>query len=333
MGKYTILIFLVGLGLFLSNAVNGQSNIDKTSELMKETKWKYTYALHLESNTIIHQAESFYEYFLYFRYNYQYQEFLNGKTKNGNWSLNDRVLFYQFRNIKKFEIAELSKNKLVLEFTQANAKGTYQYHFIRVETAEAPFLRPSNQLPEVNVEAIDTRPKEEKKKWWVFGKRKKKKEKAQEEEKLTYLNIELIGGGYYGGLDPVLRDFIRIKSNGRLIKEFKSINSGLIVTKKNVPRSELEEFVDWVEKEGYFGFERMYDCQTATCAKRKRVKPTPIPLRIAITKGSLRKVITISIWGKDENKINYVDYPPVLDEIIDYVQRMGHRAERPVAGK
>lgn len=332
MGRYTIFIFLIGSGLFFSNPINGQVGSDKIGELLKETKWKYTYALHLESNTIIHQAESFYEYFLYFKYDYRYQEFLNGKTKNGNWSLNDRELFYKFRNIKKFEIAELSKNKLVLEFTQANAKGTYQYHFIRVETAEAPFIRPANQLPEINVEAIDIRPKEEKKKWWVFGKRKKKKEKVQE-EKLTYLNIELIGGGYYGGLDPVLRDFIHIKSDGRLIKEYKSINSGLITTKKNIPRSELEEFVDWVEKEGYFDFERMYDCKTASCANRKRKKPTPIPLRIAITKGSRRKVITISIWGKDENKINYVDYPPILDEIIDYVQRMGHRAERPVAGK
>ena len=332
MGNYTIHTFLFGLGLLFSSAIHSQVDSEKIGELLKETKWKYTYALHLESNTIIHQAESFYEYFLYFKYDYRYEEFLNGKTNKGNWSLNQRVLFYKFRNIKKFEIAELSKSKLVLEFTQTNAKGTYQYHFIRVETAEAPFLRPANQLPEVNVEAIDTRPKEEKKKWWVFGKRKKKKEK-QKEEKLTYLNVELIGGGYYGGMDKVLRDFIHIKSDGRLIKEFKSVNNGLIVTKKNIPRSELEEFVDWVEKEGYFDFERMYDCKTAMCANRKRKKPTPIPLRIAITKGSRRKVITISVWGMDENKTRYLEYPPVLDDIIDYVQRLGHRAEQSVVGK
>ncbi|MEZ4979999.1 MAG: hypothetical protein R2769_00105 [Saprospiraceae bacterium] len=34
----------------------------------------------------------------------------------------------------------MTKNLLVLEFNQPNAKGTYQYHFVR-ETSEAPFIR------------------------------------------------------------------------------------------------------------------------------------------------------------------------------------------------
>jgi len=335
MSKSILHILFIGLGLFFLTPVNGQTDGLKVSDILMETKWKYTYALHLESNTIIHQAETFYEFFLYFKYDYRYEEFLNGKISKGNWSLNDRELFYQFRNIKKFEIAELSKNKLILEFTQPNAKGTYQYHFVQVETVDAPFLRPANQLPEVNVEAVDPRPKKEKNKWWVFGKRKKKKEREAELAKKmqTYINVELIGGGYYGGMDPVLRDFVHIKSDGRLIKEYKSVNNGLIVTKKNIPRAELEEFVKWVEKEGYFEYERMYDCKTAMCLARKRKKPTPIPLRIAITKGSRRKVVTVSIWGLDENKTRYVDYPPALDKIIDVVQRMGHRLEDQVVRK
>ncbi len=312
--------------------------------LLMETNWKYTYALHLESNTIIHQAENFYDYYLYFRYDFIYEQYLNEVISKGNWSIKDRELFYPFKNIKKFEVAELSKNKLALEFTQPNAKGTYQYHFVRVETAEAPFKKPANQLPEVQVEANDLRSAAQKKKWWAFNKKEKKrkwwqfgkrKEKQPEEsaEDLTYINIELIGGGYYGGIDPVLRDFIRIKSNGRLIKEFKSVEHGLIVTKKNIPRSELEAFVEWTMNEGYFDFERIYDCTTASCLKRKRKKPTPIPLRLAITYGSKRKVITISIWGKDETKAQYVDYPPALDKIIDTIQKMAHRAESSVAGK
>lgn len=314
------------------------------NDLLPETKWKYTYALHLESNTIIHQAENFYDYYIYFRYDFIYEEFLNGKISKGNWSLNERDLFYPFKNIKKFEIAELSKNKLVLEFLQPNAKGTYQYHFMRVETDATPFVKPANLLPEVNVEADDLRPSEERKKWWVFNKKEKKKrwnpfkkrnkrKKVEDVPEGPYINIELIGGGYYGGINPVLRDFIHIKSDGRLVKEFKSVENGLLVTKKNIPRAELESFVEWIKKEGYFDFERMYDCETTACANRKRKKPTPIPLRVAVTYGERRKVITISIWGEDENKIRYVDYPPVLDEIIDMVQKFAHRAEAPVVGR
>ena len=48
-----------------------------------------------------------------------------------------------------------------------------------------------------------------------FGIRKKKRKKRQEifEEKPIYINIELTGGGYYGGIDPVLKDIIHIKSD------------------------------------------------------------------------------------------------------------------------
>ena len=331
--SFILILFLIG---FFSVSGSGQAPVKGVRDLLPETKWKYTYALHLESNTIIHRAENFYDFYLYFRYDYIYEQYLNGKISRGNWSLKDRELFYPFKNIKKFEVAELSKKKLILEFNQPNAKGTYQYHFIRVETPETPFIKPANQLPEVNVEAEDLRPVAERKKWWVFNKKKRKKSRRKNKEtvdKGPYINVELIGGGYYGGINPVLRDFIHIKSDGRLIKEFKSIENGLIVTKKNIPREELMSFVEWVKKEGFFDFERMYDCKTINCSNRKRRKPTPIPLRLAITLGNQRKVITISIWGEDETKTQYVDYPPVLNEIIDVVQKFAHRTESKVVGR
>lgn len=335
--KYFISGFLL---LFASILVSGQEPTPETTasnlvqiddRLLIEAKWRYTYALHVESNTIIHQAENFYDFYLFLRYNYTYEQYLNGQFSKGNWSIHDRTLFYSFKHIKKFEFVELTKKKLVLEFTQSNAKGTYQYHFVRVETKDAPFVRGPYELPEVNVEAIDPRRKKDSEPWWAFGRKKSKKEKEPEEQvKQTYINVELIGGGYYGGIDPVLRDFIHIKNDGRLVKEFKSVNSGLIINKKDIPRAELEQFVEWVRKQGFFEMERIYDCETAICQKRKQQKPTPIPLRLAITEGSRRKVVTISIWGKDENNIHYVDYPPALDNIIDAIQKMGHRLEEPM---
>ena len=309
--------------------------------LFVESKWKYTYTRHAESNTIIHKADKNYEFFLYFRYDYTYQEFLNGKFTRGNWSLNGRSLFYSFQHVNKFDIVQLNKSVLVLEFTQKNSKGKYQYHFVRVDSKAAPFLKPANELPEVLVEADgdDSKPggsigkKKKKKDWLALLKRKPRKPETPVGPTPVYISVELIGGGYYGGIDPVLKDFIQIKTDGRLIKEYQSVYNGLLVTKKNIPRQELEMFADYVVKQGFFDFERAYDCPDQYCQKRKGDKPTPIPLRLAITYGQRKKMVTIAIWGKDDLGIRYVDYPAQMDNIIDAIQRMANRLEEPVVKK
>ena len=291
--------------------------------LFAETQWRYTYALHVESNTIIHKAEQYYDYFLWFRYDYTYQEFLNGKLSRGNWSLNERTLFYSFKHIGKFEIFEVGRKTLVLEFNQPNAKGTYQYHFVRVNSAETPFERPANELPEVLVE--ETLRGQGQPQRFAFGKKRKRRREAEQRAKEgngKQINIELIGGGYYGGIDPVQRDYIHIKNDGRLVKEFQSVHNGLVVTKRSIPRAELEQFAEYVFHQGFFETERMFDCDSPVCEKRKRNKPTPIPLRLAVTYGDQRKVITISVYGMDDKKMRYVDYPSSLDNIIDAIRKM-----------
>ena len=130
------------------------------------TKWKYTYTLHVESNTIIHQAEEDYRYFIHFRYDYIYEQFLNDEMTRGRWQLDGSMLDYSFRHIDQFEVAEVNKKLLVLEFKQANSKGTYRYYYLRVENNEAPFVKPSNELPDVIVETADPR----KRGWLSFGK-------------------------------------------------------------------------------------------------------------------------------------------------------------------
>ena len=293
-----------------------------------ETKWRYTYAIHLESNTIIHQAENFYDYYLHFRYNYTYEQYLNGTMTRGTWSLGGSELFYSFKHIKKFEIAEINKNKLILEFTQSNSKGTYQYHFVRVDSKDAPFVKPKNELPDVIVETPNL--KKDKNRRLTFNKKKNKRNKRKKnepEKKQVYISIELIGGGYYGGIDPVLKDYIYIKSNGRLIKEFKSLHGGLVVTKKDIPREEIEQFAEYIIAQKFFDFESVYDCQSSLCQTRKRNKPTPIPLRLAVAYGSRKKVVTVSIWGDDVDNLKYVDYPSALDNIVEAIQRMAHRLD------
>ena len=158
----------------------------------------------------------------------------------GPWSLNGSMLDYKFKKIEQFEIALITKQTLVLEFNQPNAKGTYQYHFVRVESKDAPFVKPANELPDVIVERLN--PAERRRRLAARRKAKKRKKRKGPVKDQKYISIELIGGGFYGGMDPVLRDYIHIKSNGRLVKEFKSSRKGLVVTKKKYSSGRIRRF-------------------------------------------------------------------------------------------
>lgn len=289
------------------------------------TKWRYSYTLHFESNTVVHQSEKEYQYYLYFKYDFTFEQYLNQKNSKGTWSLNGSTLYYPFRNIKKFEIAQINANTLVLEFQQPNSQGTYQYHFVAVESKDAPFARPANELEEVTVYAQT----KNKRRWWqAFRKGGDPLNPSVGVRKDPVpIQIELTGGGFYGGIDPVVKDYIQIKSDGRLIREYQSINQPLMVTKKNISRQELEEFAEYITQNKFFEMQRIYDCNSAQCEKRKMNKPTPIPLRLMITYGDKKKVVTIGIWGQDQNRVRYVDYPQSLDYIIDAIQRFANRIE------
>ncbi len=320
--------------LYAQQPVRGYDWKLPDERLLVESKWRYTYTLHAPSNTIIHRADRQYDYYLYFRFDYSYQQYLNGKLTLGNWSLDGRTLYYSFQNVEKFTVAQLTSNKLILEFNPPNGKGAFQYHFIRVNSDEAPFPRPANELPEVIVEALKpSKQSSSEPRKGLFSWLRRKEPRAKPHKDLVEINIELIGGGYYGGIDPVVKDYIRIKSDGRLIQEFQSLNGGLYINKKNIPREELEQFIEWVAKQGFFKMEKMYDCTDPLCFQRKAQKPVPIPLRLSITYGNVRKVVTIAIWGEDDRKIRYVDYPVELDAIIDAIQRMAHRLEEPLVRK
>jgi hypothetical protein len=299
---------------------NAQSFFSYNATALRETKWRYSYMLHVESNAVLHKAEKSYQYFLYFRFDQSFQQFLNGNYMMGAWQLADNQLNYAFQNIEKFKVYSLNTEELVLEFERPNQKGHFQYYFVNAEE-DHPFPRPTNELPLVKVKEkrLFNIP------WWArpVDKSKGKTPIATP----TYINIELVGGGYMGSLDPVTRDYIHIKSDGRLIQEYKSASKGLVTNKKNIPRQELERFCEFVLSQNFFDYEREYDCKDLACESRKKYKPAPIPLRLSIAYGNRKKVVTISIWGMDERRMRYVDYPPALDNIIDAIQRFANRME------
>ena len=124
--KYCLIAYFLCLFPFLALAQK-QDKVGETSffavneRKIVETKWRYTYAMHLESNTVIHQADEDYNFFLYFKYDYTYEQFLNGEFDKGIWSINDDELFYKFKHINKFVINDIDKEKLILEFNQPNS--------------------------------------------------------------------------------------------------------------------------------------------------------------------------------------------------------------------
>ena len=314
-----------------------------------ETKWKYTYTAHVETNNIVHKADESYNYYLHLRHDYSFEHYLNGKKAEGPWVLNEEQneIFYKFRNIRWWRIAELTRQNMALEFSLGNA--SYQYHYVLVTDEDAPFVKRANELPDIDVLGNGERKainkirdivSRDRKGRDARRERRRERKKARREkrdkrradrfernnnfdEELEFIEVAVIGGGFYGGADPVIKDFTILRNTGEIVKEFESVQKGLIKTTNQVDREEMERLVKFIINKKFFDYENLYDCVKTDCVKRKGRKPTPIPLRISVTYGSLRKVVTVGIWGYDgDQKIKYVDYPEDIELIIDGLQRL-----------
>ena len=316
--------------------------------LFVNTKWQYTYTTHAESNTVIHKADDQYDHFIFFRYDYGFQNYLNGTLTDGLWRLNkeQNELFYAFRQVSWWRIAAFEEQALILEFTM-NRKSSYRYHFVRVSSAEAPFERSPNDLPDVLVDFEEPvanaasesyrsfleqrgvrynenrwerrqarRARREERRRLRLAKTARGRAKLAEEAPKEMLQVELVGGGFAGGVDPVYRNIILIKTDGQVIKEYQSALQGLQVSKHVVERKTLEELVSFIEENHFFDFDQTYGCEGAACEKRLQNKPRPIALRLAVTKGVRRKIITVPIWDGKGKAHSFINYPDELDAIV-----------------
>ena len=366
MTAFALLSCLIGHASEAPSASTSQTDpVDSAliERTIVEAKWRYVYTMHKGSNTIIHEAGDEYDFYLYFRYDYTAEEFLNGRYERKAWALAGDQIFYPFRNVNLFRVAQAGREKLALEFTQPNSKGLYQYHFVRVDDDNAPFIKPVNQLPTVMVEGTtkqkrkrlklrghDVAGVKKNRRWWPFRRRNKEKadkpandrrvarreqrDQRKDERRRTKdgvvaadLMIELTGGGFFGGIDPVMRDHTVIKPGGRLVKEFKTVQTDLRRSAVDLDVEEYNKLAEFINSKGFYDLERIYDCSSEACTARKRLKPTPIPLRIAVSNGKRKKVVNIAIWGQDERGIRYVDYPDELEAVIQAVLKVSNGAE------
>lgn len=327
------LLFVTGLlGLFIF-PVRAQVQFpicpySKVTEThLVESWWQYRQTLHLASNQVVHQGLDAYPSFIHFRFDNTAEVALSGNISNHLWSLNRGVLHFPYRSDSLFCIHQPDPSSLHLSYSVGERREQYVYVFTKVEPRVTPFKRPWYELPTVLV----TRDKkvvhssQRKVPWWAFWRRWLHPDRPNGPPPIR-IQIEVSGGGYYGGINPVYRQFVKINSEGRLVREVQTAREGLMVTRKNIPRNELEAFAYWIRDQGYFDLEREYDCKEQLCHRRKGEKPQPMPLQVMVTLGHQTKIISIPIWGLDNQHVQYIPYPPVIDQIVETVYRMADRS-------
>lgn len=327
-----------GIGLlwtitFLCISLNTQGQTAaEYEELLLDTKWQYSHTLNVEANEAIHEADQSYQYFISFKADHSYEYHINGSLSSGKWKVNQETkeLYYNFRNIKWWKINKLTQNDLILEFKLG--PGVYEYHYSAVKKENSPFNQKMTMRRSMNpvLEQAVAEVSRDLEKFEATQAEKVELAKVQPKKKYElktkptpkFIEIALIGGGYYGGLDPVLKDYVLIKTDGRVIKEFESTHQKAMKVKKDIPREDVERLAEFIFSKKFFEYENTYDCTTSECKRRKVKEPTPIPLRLSVTYGNQKKVVTVAIWGQDDFRSKYINYPSDLDLIVAGIQRL-----------
>jgi hypothetical protein len=291
------------------------------------TYWQYLGTVHTASGKTIHQGGEAFPSYLHFHYDGSMEEISNGVLRTGNWLFQAGALLANYRDGERFCLDRPAKDQLSLHFVRPENRNRYHYLFRQVDAVSTPFRRPWYELPTILVERVPesvTPPAAARTPWWAFWRRWRKEPPPPYQPPLPIV-VEVNGGGYYGGLNPVIRQYVRINSEGRVIREVQTQREGLMVTRTNITRHELEDFAAWIDAQGYFRLEREYPCEDETCRRRLRERPRPVPLQLMVLYGQRRHVITLPIFGPDHRQARYIDYPPLIDQIVETLYRMADR--------
>lgn len=327
---FCLLYFSLDLGEIYGQEKNDYLYPDVPESTLYETKWQYQYTLHVESQTMLHKAGDNFKAFYYFRLDKKSESAVNGKYAISNWSIKGPVLQAPVLNTDSLLIVKASETQLILEVENKSGKGHLQYFLTPLSDDGTIFKKPEYLLPELTVES---KPKSNEnnnftswfqRMWerlWGIS------DNDEDSDAKPYINIEIIGGGYFGGIDPAVKNYIRLKNNGRLIREYATTYQGQTKTTKNITRQELESLAEYLDVKGFFGLQSSYGCVSPECNKRMLQKPMPVPLRISVTYGLKQKVVSVSIYGLDERNIKYLPYPSVIDNLVETLNRMANRLE------
>lgn len=134
-----------------------------------------------------------------------------------------------------------------------------------------------------------------------------------------HMEIFVSGGGFSGGVDPVINDRIMISNSGLLQKYYESEVGGIKKYEKKVDRAELVELIRWIAEEGFFSFESEYGCTTKQCQARLNQYPKPIPLKLVVAVGPYRNVVSVPIFSPKMSQAELVQYPEEIRKIVEAI--------------
>lgn len=314
----SILIFFLGLQLSLE----GQDPFIPTEEQLIESQWHYEFATHPESSDILHQGGDGFEYYVYFKFDQSYVALLNKDRYVGKWGLDGIRFQFSFNGVSNFKVHQLTEERLVLLYESGYTGQQMLYHFSAVSPMNSPLNKVENLLPRVTVNQNEKKDKKRGEYWFSRWLDRLFKRYAPEPE--PYVRIELTGGGFYGGLNRVIKDYITIDNQGTLIKEMMTEHYGNQKLIAQVERSELLRFVEFVSEKGFFDLPRIIDCENNRCFERKHHEPIPVPMRLSITYGERTHIVTVPIWGKEAGHGEWIHVPGELEAIVFAIQNMAH---------
>jgi hypothetical protein len=257
--------------------------------LLSDVVWSFEMTYEAVSGEIIETADAEDICDVLLAGDYSYEIFDRDQLSRGVWTVQGDVLYLPFRGASQFILTSLKPDMLELRFSDGYT--TYIHRFLR----QGP--NPTTQVP--------NNPNN---RTWITGERN--------------IRIELTGGGFFGGADPVQRDFILIRENGRLIHERQTVSKGLRVTKKSLSNRQLSELADFIRTSGFFALDSQYGCATPECENRLHSQPTPIPLRLAVTDGLDRHVVEVAIWPEAGAAASPISIPPELVRIVQAIRRL-----------
>lgn len=260
--------------------------------LLSDVVWSFEMTYEAVSGEIVETADAEDICDVLLAGDHSYEIFDRDKLSRGVWTVQGDALYLPFRGVSQFVLTSLKPDMLELRFSDGYT--TYIHRFLRQGT------KPNNPITQ--------KPNNPNSRTWITGERN--------------IRIELTGGGFFGGADPVQRDFILIRENGRLIHERQTVSKGLRVTKKSLSNRQLSELADFIRTSGFFALDSQYGCATPECENRLRSQPTPIPLRLAVTDGLDRHAVEVAIWPDAGAAASPISIPPELVRIVQAIRRL-----------
>ena len=323
---YWIFCFMV---IFLSGSVWGQEALSKLeAKDLWHGHWQYRYSSKASNQVVVHRADTAQRLVWYFGFGNKLKIFENGEEREEAWDLKAGILTCRFGDIELWRVTAYGGEQLRLSYQSPLDSAWYHYHFERLAEAESPISLGPAWLPTLKIVHQEQAKEPRYPHRFVRAERGKRgsKRPSLEPQPLKiepiFIQIEMVGGGYFGGPDPIYRNSLVIKNDGSVLRQTKSELQGLREYRGKISRKTLEELMLYIERQQFFDLDQGYHCRTEDCLKRMRQTPRPVAFRLAITYGERRKVVAVSIWEGPAG-LPWVDYPPELNDIVRAIEKVG----------